>query len=235
MSTPTAPHHRDRSDHGARYRFIGDHSVAVAPFDVAHVEGVGDEQAVEGIRDLPGTFPGVAAVLPTFDKLVDAYRDESGAVSFPGGVTARSLLQAATRETLTVNGLDVEGLTDAQMTDNQGWMLFPNFFMTIRAGEATVITVVPHPDGDPNRCIWHIRSYMWLPDEYKEAFAAEHLEVTEPGGYEYFLALQQDYDQMQRQQAGLRNRRYTELSLVREEVNVAKFHERVDRYVGRAG
>ena len=35
-------------------------------------------------------------------------------------------------------GLDVGALTDAQMTDNHGWLLFPNFFMTIRAAEATV-------------------------------------------------------------------------------------------------
>ena len=30
-------------------------------------------------------------------------------------------------------------------------------------------------------------------------------EVDEPGSYPYFLALQQDYEQMQRQQYGLRN------------------------------
>jgi phenylpropionate dioxygenase-like ring-hydroxylating dioxygenase large terminal subunit len=217
-----------------RYHFPGDHTVAVAPFEVAHVDGVGPEQQIEGIRELPGTFPGVAMVLPRFEELVDAHRNAEGTLEFPQGVTGRFLLQQATRETLTTNGLDVSALTDAQMTDNQGWLLFPNFFMTIRAGEATVITAVPHPDGDPNRCIWHITSYMWLPEEYREAFRAEPVEVDVPGSFKYFLALQQDYEQMPRQQIGLRNRTLTHMSLVREEVLVATFHQHVDRYVGDA-
>ena len=88
---------------------------------------------------LPETFPSTVAVLPRFQELVDAYRDEDGALRFPDGVTARALLQQATRETLTGMGLDVSGLTDAQMSDNHGWVLFPNFFMTMRAGECHVI------------------------------------------------------------------------------------------------
>ena len=131
-------------------------------------------------------------------------------------------------------GLDVSGLTDAQMSDNHGFLLFPNFFMTIRAGEATVITAVPHPDGDPNRCIWHITSYYWLPKELREAFRAELVDVQEPGGFEYFLALQQDYVQMPRQQAGLRNSRLEHISLAREEIGIARFQSVVDRYLAGA-
>lgn len=214
-----------------RYNFLGDHRVACAPFDVAQVEGVGYEPQIEGIRELPGTFPGVAEVLPAFESLLDEHRDEAGELHLPDGVTPRTLLQQATRETMTAKGLDVEALTDAQMSDNHGFMLFPNFFMTVRAGEATVITAVPHPDGDPNRCVWQITSVYFLPEELREAFAAELVDVTEPGSYEYFLALQQDYVQMPRQQVGLRNTALTSLSLVREEVNVADFHRVVDRYV----
>ena len=66
-------------------------------------------------------------------------------------------------------GLDVSDLTDDQMSDNQGWVLFPNYFMTVRAGECHVIMAVPHPDGDPNRCIWHVSSYMYLPPEHRDA------------------------------------------------------------------
>ena len=113
------------------------------------------------------------AVLPRFQELVAPYHGEDGNVDFPDGVTARTLLQQATREVLTGMGLDVSGLTDAQMVDNQGWVLFPNFFMTVRAGECHVIMSTPHPDGDPNRCIWHVASYMWLPQEYRDAFSAD--------------------------------------------------------------
>jgi hypothetical protein len=103
--------------------------------------------------------------------------------------------------------------------------------MTVRAGEATVITAVPDPGGDPNRCIWNITSYMWLPAEYQEAFKAEPVVVEEPGTFPYFLALQQDYEQMPRQQRGLRNRQLAHMNLVREEVMISKFHSAVDRYL----
>lgn len=220
----------------SRYGFWGDHGVAVAPFEVKNVAGFGPEEQVQGIRELPGTFPTVAEVLPRFEQLVDGYRDDAGRLEFPDGVSARNLLQRATRDTLTAKGLDVSALTDDQMSDNQGWVLFPNFFMTIRAGEATTIMAFPHPDGDPNRCIWHVTAYMWLPPEHRAAYRAQLVEVEERGSYPYFLALQQDYDQMQRQQRGLRNSGLGSLRLAQEEICVARFHSVLDRYLaGSAG
>jgi len=121
------------------------------------------------------------------------------------------------------------------MSDNHGWVLFPNFFMTIRAGEATIIMALPHPDGDPNRCIWRVASFMWLPDEMKAAFTAEPIVVEEAGSYKYFEALQQDYEQMPRQQIGLRNTALEHMALVKEEVVIAHFHSVVDRYLAAAG
>ena len=61
----------------------------------------------------------------------------------------RSSGSKATRETLTGLGFDVSGLTDAQITDNHGWLLFPNFFMTIRAGEANL---TEQERGSRSRC-----------------------------------------------------------------------------------
>ncbi|MFC5751342.1 aromatic ring-hydroxylating oxygenase subunit alpha [Actinomadura rugatobispora] len=218
----------------SRYRFLGRHSVACAPFDVANAGGSGPEQHVEGIRALGETFPSLPMILPRFDELVAAHRDTNGGLAFGEGVTARTILQRAARDTLTGMGLDVSGLTDAQMSDNQGWTLFPNFFMTIRAGECHVVMAVPHPGGDPNRCVWHVSSHMWLPGGLADQYRAEPVEVTEPGSHEYFLALQQDYEQMQRQQAGLRNERLDHLTLVREEVVLAHFHAVLDRHLAAA-
>lgn len=215
----------------SRYNYFGDHAVAVAPFEVANVDDFGPEEQVAGIHDLPGTFPGVAEVLPRFDELVDTYRDAAGVLRLPDGVTPRTILQQATREVKTGNGLDVSMLTDAQMSDNHGWLLFPNFFMTVRAGEATVILPTPHPSGDPNKCYWHIISFFHLVPELAAAFAVGLTEVTEPNTYPYFLALQQDYEQMPRQQAGLRNGRLTEMVLAHEEIGIARFHSVVDRYM----
>ena len=218
-------------EEGERFGFFGDHFVVAVPFEVAGVEGFGPEKQVEGIRQLPNTFPGVAEVLPHFDALVEAYRNDEGELQLPDGVTPRTILQKATRETWTRKGLDVSGLTEAQMSDNHAWLLFPNFFVTIRAGDATVILTVPHPDGDPNRCIWHVMVFVWKPKEEREEARVDQLDVTEPGSYEYFLALQQDYEQMPRQQAGLRNRRLETMTLAQTEVRVAHFHRTLDRYL----
>ena len=212
----------------ARYRFFENHSVAVAPFEV---KGASPEKQVQGIMDLPETFPSTVAVMPRFQELVADYHTTDGTVDFPEGITARKLLQQATRDTLSGMGLDVSGLTDDQMSDNQGWVLFPNYFMTIRAGECHVIMAVPHPDGDPNRCIWHVSSYMYLPPEHRDAFQVELTEVEEPGSYKYFEALQQDYEQMPRQQLGLRNARLDHMSLVKEEVVIGHYHSVIDRYM----
>jgi len=214
----------------SRYKFFGTHSIAMAPFEV---KGADAEKQVEGIMALPETFPGTAAVIPRFQELVKPYTADDGSIDFPEDITARKLLQQATRDTLTGMGLDVSGLTDEQMSDNHGWTLFPNFFMTIRAGECHVIMAVPHPDGDPNRCIWHVASFMYLPKEIADQFSADLVEVDEPGSYKYFEALHQDYVQMPRQQLGLRNNRLDHLTLVKEEIVIAHFHSVVDRYVSR--
>ncbi len=219
----------------SRHGFYGDHRMVVRPFEVKDLNTCGVEEQIEGIRSLTSTFPSITEVLPLFEEMIAAYRDAKGKVEFPEGVTVRRVLQAATRNSLTARGMDVSALTDDQMSDNQAWYLFPNFFATIRAGEMTTILPSPHPSGDPGRSVWHVTAYKWLPPEERESHRAELLVVEEPGSYPYFLALQQDYDQMQRQQEGLSNLALKTLRLVREEVNVARFHEVLDHYMDIGG
>lgn len=214
-----------------RYGFFGDHSVATGPFGDANMDDFGPEKQVESVHYLPATFPGVAAVLPRFDDLVAQYRKPDGTLEFPGGLNGRLLLQQATRDTLTARGLDVSRLTDIQMSDNHFHLLFPNLFMTIRAGEATVITSVPHPDGNPNRCIWHVTNLMWLPPEERAEKYEQVLEIPEGDHFQYFLALEQDYEQMEHQQRGLRNSSLKELALTRQEVRLAHYHSALDSWV----
>lgn len=214
----------------ARYRFFDNHSVAMAPFEVA---GASEQEQVEGMLALPETFPGTVAVIPRFQELC-ALSGRQRKRHLPRWRHPRALLQQATREVLTGMGLDVSDLTDSQMVDNQGWVLFPNYFMTVRAGECHVIMARPHPDGDPNRCIWHVASYMFVPQEFRDAVRAEAIVVDTPGSHKYFEALQQDYEQMPRQQKGLRNDRLDHMTLVKEEVVIAHFHSVVDRHMSNA-
>ncbi len=60
---------------------------------------------------------------------------------------------------------------------------------------------------------------MWLPEEYGTTAAPTASRSTSPATYPYFLALQQDYEQMPRQQRGLRNAGLEHISLVKEEVS----------------
>lgn len=216
-----------------RYGFFGDHSIATAPFGTSNLVAFGPERQIDAIRELPAVFPGVAGTLPRFEELVAAYRGGDGKYAFPAGVTARSLLQRATRDTLTAKGLDVSGLTDAQMSDNHFYLIFPNLFMTIRAGEATAIIATPHPGGDPNRCVWQTTFYQWLPPAERAAARVAPVEIAEGDHFPYFLALEQDYHQMQRQQEGLRNAGLTEMALTRQEVRLAHFHSVLDAWLDR--
>ncbi|MDG2004342.1 MAG: aromatic ring-hydroxylating dioxygenase subunit alpha [Novosphingobium sp.] len=214
-----------------RYRFCGDHSVATAPFGAANDAGV--EVEIDGIRNLPATFPSIADSLPRFEELIDKHRGADGTHALPDGITPRLLLQQALRETWVGKGLDVSALTDNQLTDNHFWILFPNFFMTIHAGEATVIIATPHQSGDPNRCQWHVMMLQWFPPDERAASRTALTEVAELDHFPYFLALEQDYEQMERQQRGLRNHGLKEMALTKQEVRLAHFHAAIDSWVER--
>jgi len=214
-----------------RYNFIGDHHLVVSPFKVI-TAGVTLEQEVDALRTrLPETYHGAAAIMPHFEELISTCYNKNGKLEFPEGITIHTLLQKATRRTMTERGLDLSGLCDAQMTDHYGWLLFPNFFISVRAGEGTMILPVPHPSGDPNRCTWQVTRLAWLPPDQREANRADLVEVTEPGTYPYFEVLQQDYDQGAEVQRGLRNTGLKYMTLVQEEAAVANFHRILDRYV----
>jgi hypothetical protein len=211
-----------------RCGFFGWHGAATVPFGARNSEALGAEQEIEMIRALPpANFPGIADVLPRFEDLV-ASRSKDGRLA--DGTSARALLQQATRDTLMAKGLDVSGLSDDQMSDYQFWLLFPNVFIQVRAGEATVISAEPHPDGDPERCVWQVVVLLWLPPEQRAAQRAELVEIPEGEHFTYFLALEQDWEQMQRQQRGLRNRGLQYMALTRQEARVVHFHSALDRW-----
>lgn len=214
-----------------RYRFCGDHSVATAPFGSSNLETASLDEQVAAIRGLPATFPAVADSLPGFDALLEGYRQADGQMPPPSEIPLRTLLQKAMRESWEGKGLDVSGLTDNQLSDNHFWILFPNFFMTIHAGEGTVIMAFPHESGDPNRCYWHVQNLQWFPPEERAAARTPLTSVPEHEHYPYFLALEQDYEQMERQQRGLRNTTQRFLSLTRQEVRLAHFHASLESWV----
>ena len=216
-----------------RYRKFGDHSATSVPF-AGTDESVSPEEQVAAFRRIPRpNFPGLADVFPRFEERVAGHRRPDGGLAFPDGVTGRSLFQQAVREDLTGKGLDVSSLTDNQMSDFEFWALFPNIYIQLRAGESTMITARPHPDGDPNRCYWHVANYIWLPSAQRDAQREAMTEIAEGAHVPYFLALEQDFSQMEDQQKGLRNSALEYMTLTRQEPKVAQFHTVLDSWLER--
>ncbi|MCB2076199.1 MAG: aromatic ring-hydroxylating dioxygenase subunit alpha [Novosphingobium sp.] len=218
----------------SRERFVrlGRHGATTVPFGGPESSGAGPEAEVEMVRALPEpNFPGLVAVRPRFEELVASHTGPDGKLTLPEGVSGRTLLQQAVREDLTAKGLDVGDLTDSQMSDFQFWALFPNVYIQLRAGESTMIIATPHPDGDPNRCHWRVAHYIWFPPEEREAMRTEFTEVPEGEHKPYFLALEQDFSQMEDQQKGLRNKSLDHMALTRQEPKVALFHTALDQWL----
>jgi hypothetical protein len=65
---------------------------------------------------------------------------------------------------------------------------------------------------------------QWLPPEQRAQQRTELLEIAEGNHFPYFLALEQDYQQMEVQQRGLRNSALEYQILTRHEPKVAHFH-----------
>jgi len=72
---------------------------------------------------------------------------------------------------------------------------------------------------------------MWLPPEQRAAQYEPVREIAEGDHFDYFLALEQDFEQMQRQQTGLRNKGLKQMALTRQEVRLAWFHSVLDSWV----
>ncbi len=218
----------------SRERFcrFGNHGATTVPFQGTDDVKATPEKQVKAFTSIPRpNFPGLADVFPRFDELVESCRKADGSIAFPAGASARSLFQQAVREDLTAKGLDVTSLTDNQMSDFEFWALFPNIYVQLRAGESTVIIARPHPDGDPNRCYWWVAHYIWLPPEQREAQRTEMTVTPEGEHVPYFLALEQDFSQMEEQQKGLRNNGLAFMSLTIQEPKVAVFHNALDDWL----
>ena len=213
-----------------RFQTFGAHCASTVPFGPASDGDI--EQDVQNILSVPAEqFPLYGDVLPRFAAKVETFRDAAGKLDFPAGITPRGLFQSMIRESLTAKGYDVSGLTDTQMTDYQYWLFFPNVFIQICVGDATIIINEPHPSGDHNRCVWHVMFLHWMPEAERDAKRAPVQIMPEGEHFPYHWVLEQDFEQMPIQQAGLRNKALRHLMLTRSEPRLAHFHSQLDSWM----
>ena len=215
-----------------RFRAFGLHCASTVPFGPAADSDGNVEREVQTILSVPSEqFPLYAEILPRFREIAESFRGADEKMVFPEGTTPRSLFQRMIREMLTAKGLDVSRLTDTQMTDYQYWLFFPNVFIQICVGDATIIVADPHPDGDRSRSVWHVIFLHWVPPEERAAKITPVQTMPQGEHFPYHYVLDQDFVQMAIAQDGLRNRLYRELFLTRSEPRVAHFHGALDRWI----
>lgn len=217
-------------DKDMHYGFFGEHNVFTVAYAVPspRLGSVSPERIVAGFGSMAEAIQGPGAMNP-MEQLVTPYRDETGKISFPPGVTLRGLFQAANRAAAEADGQDVSGLTDDQMSDAHSWLLFPNTTMVVRARETLLFRFRPDPSGDPNRCIFDVANYQWVRPEEREKLMTPHSWV--PEDQSLGLVLDQDREQIPRQQRGLRNRSLKKVRLARNESRIGHFHQTLDGYL----
>jgi len=219
-----------------RFHRMGQHCASTVPFGPSFAGEDATDREVEAILAVPAEqFPLYADVLPRFAELAQSYRGADGRHRFPEGNTPRGVFRAMVRETLSAKGYDVSGLTDTQLTDYQYWVFFPNVFIQVCAGDATIIVVDPHPGGDHNRCVWHVMFLHWLPPQQRADKATPPRTMPEGEHFPYHWVLEQDCVQMPIAQEGLRNTALTEMVLTRNEPRLAHFHQVLDSWVEPQG
>jgi phenylpropionate dioxygenase-like ring-hydroxylating dioxygenase large terminal subunit len=213
-----------------RFQILGQHCASTVPFGPVSDGDI--ETDVQAILNVPTEqFPLYAEVLPRFAEKIQSLRGADGKLSFPEGITPRGLFQGMIRADLTARGYDVSGLTDTQMTDYQYWLFFPNVFIQICVGDATIIINEPHPGGDHNRSVWHVMFLHWVPQDQRNAQRTPVQVMPEGEHFPYHWVLEQDFEQMPIQQQGLRNKALEYLMLTKSEPRLAHFHTVLDSWL----
>lgn len=219
------------NDMDRRFAFFGSHRMFIAPFGSASPR-LGDvpiEEVVEAFGSMEKVFKGPNAPNP-IEPLVAPFRNASGAIDLPDGITLRMLAQKAARIQGEAAGLDYGRLTDAQLTDVTQIGLFPNSVLALRAGEMNFFRARPDPDGDPEYCILDVANFRLVPDpEQRKALHKPPREIASEDSMG--VAVDQDREMMPRQQLGLRSDGIDHIVLSRQEIGIAHFHATLDHWI----
>jgi nitrite reductase/ring-hydroxylating ferredoxin subunit len=157
--------------------------------------------------------------------------------TFAGGPEdVRPAIATAVRTTLApALGADVSALSDAQLSDDFHYTIFPNVTLNLFGVSAWVFRHRPHPT-DPERMYFDFWDLLRAPAQAIPRPARRHvvladglaLDLVSGGG----PLLGQDLYNLPRIQAGMRSRAYAGLHLGDQEVRIRHFHRTLDGYLG---
>lgn len=219
------------NDYDRRHLFLGRHRVFIAPFGSASPRlGVVDpEETVEAFGIMEKVYKGPDAENP-MEALVSPYRDASGTIAFPEGVSIRSLSQDNIRRNAAAQRQDFSRLSQSQLVDNYSFLIFPNLTINLRAGDMTMFKFMPDPDGDPEVCLFEAVTGQLVPDP-KRARALRKPRRFIGSEESMGLVVDQDRELMPRQQVGLRSSALKHLMLSKQEIAVLHFHQQLDAHI----
>jgi phenylpropionate dioxygenase-like ring-hydroxylating dioxygenase large terminal subunit len=166
--------------------------------------------------------------------------------TFAGGPTdVRSALQQAKRRPDNVFGLDYSRYSDAQLTDDWSYSIFPNMSLNTHPEGVLFMRYLPDPR-DPERSLFHVMiltpkmkpgarppGYMGVEDHVDISGATrparQHRTMSDAGlGW----ALDQDLAVLRELQRGVRSTGLSELRLAEHEARIQHFWAEYERYVG---
>jgi phenylpropionate dioxygenase-like ring-hydroxylating dioxygenase large terminal subunit len=187
--------------------------------------GITDE-SVDELAILEGLVHGLGGAFLRDERAIveDLRRDGP-----PAGTTLLAAFQARRRELMTARGFDVSAFADDELTSAQDVFWFPNLVGPIYPGSAILFRVRPN-GRDPHSAINDTWVLEW-PDASRDA-RPPRIETVDWRAFAWDAVTQQDYDNLERVQRGMRDGSVEWLfPNPRQEGNVVHLQQVLDRYL----
>ncbi|MEE3080586.1 MAG: SRPBCC family protein [Pseudomonadota bacterium] len=177
----------------------------------------------------------ITHMLTKWDIDPEAFKDRHGEI--------RPALQKSKRDKSAERGKDFSHLSDAQLTDNFLYDLFPSCALSVYPeGEYVwLLRSRPHPD-DPEKCLFDYWTIAKFP-EGEDTLYWEHMDMTltrdaeiehkqiKWGEESISFGIDQDVDIAPIVQQGMRSHGFKKAILCHQERRVQFLHDNIDRYI----
>jgi hypothetical protein len=246
-------------DVGVRYEQLGHHSRMYVPFSVASARLGPDVAPLEILQAMFGSedttppeetsnaqdrLSSASGALGDYFSaiegehaqqagpmaLFDQYRDETGDIVLPDGVTLRGILKEAARMGAAAQGIDFPGISDDAWVDDWLVLVFPNTILSVTTSSVLYMRFLPDWD-DPNRCRWDISTLEWVTDARRAAEVRAPHRIVGEKEETLGLILDQDVYQMPRTHRGLQSAALDHVTLSRLEIQLIHFNQVLDRHL----
>jgi choline monooxygenase len=146
----------------------------------------------------------------------------------PDGGSVRDVLAERVRTTAAASGVDLSGLSVAELLNMQQYNLFPN--VTIIAFPDLLQVAKSRPGATPDDCVFDMFAFERRPPGTARARPVDL--VLAPGEVPFGLVIDQDIATLQRVQRGLHQPGFTHLTLSGEECRIVNLHRNLERMLG---